>query len=85
MYTCNYIKFPWLKTNLELNQDNISLLFFRTANREESKYVGSEMCNSKIVKKISFTGSTSVGKLLMEQSSKSIKRISLGKLNIFEY
>ncbi len=39
--------------------------------------IASEMLNNPKVKKISFTGSTEVGKKLMEQAGKSIKGISL--------
>lgn len=42
--------------------------------------VGEELCTNPIVKKISFTGSTPVGKLLMKHCSDSVKRLSLGKL-----
>ncbi|KAI9712008.1 MAG: hypothetical protein M1820_001716 [Bogoriella megaspora] len=35
------------------------------------------LCQSKLVKKISFTGSTRVGKLLMKQSSDTLKKLSL--------
>ncbi|RIA83619.1 aldehyde dehydrogenase domain-containing protein [Glomus cerebriforme] len=41
------------------------------------KEVGLELCTNSDVKKISFTGSTAVGKLLMEQSSSTVKNISL--------
>ncbi|RAL12602.1 NAD-dependent succinate-semialdehyde dehydrogenase [Aspergillus homomorphus CBS 101889] len=39
--------------------------------------VGLALCESEIVKKISFTGSTRVGKLLMKQSSSTLKKLSL--------
>ncbi|RXW25735.1 hypothetical protein EST38_g26 [Candolleomyces aberdarensis] len=39
--------------------------------------VGREMCESKIVKKITFTGSTPVAKLLYSLSSSTLKKISL--------
>ncbi|KAL7519558.1 hypothetical protein ACHAWX_004316 [Stephanocyclus meneghinianus] len=39
--------------------------------------VGEELCTNPLVKKISFTGSTPVGKLLMKMSSESVKRVSL--------
>ncbi|WP_428773929.1 NAD-dependent succinate-semialdehyde dehydrogenase [Vibrio sp.] len=39
--------------------------------------IGGALTSSKIVKKISFTGSTNIGKLLMEQSSSSVKKMSL--------
>ncbi|KAF2656700.1 succinic semialdehyde dehydrogenase [Lophiostoma macrostomum CBS 122681] len=38
--------------------------------------VGSTITSSKTVKKISFTGSTGVGKLLMKQSSDTLKKLS---------
>ncbi|CAB4420859.1 unnamed protein product [Rhizophagus irregularis] len=41
------------------------------------KEVGLELCTNLDVKKISFTGSSAVGKLLMEQSSSTLKNISL--------
>ena len=37
--------------------------------------VGDEMCTNPIVEKISFTGSTDVGKLLMKLSSDTVKRM----------
>lgn len=39
--------------------------------------VGEELCANKLVKKLSFTGSTRVGKLLMRQCSSSVKKLSL--------
>jgi len=39
--------------------------------------IGLELCNNPIVKKISFTGSTQVGKLLLQQSAASVKKVSL--------
>lgn len=39
--------------------------------------VGQTLTTSPIVKKISFTGSTNVGKLLMKQSSSTLKKLSL--------
>ncbi len=41
------------------------------------KEIGGEMTANPIVRKISFTGSTAVGKLLMQQSASSIKKLSL--------
>ena len=43
----------------------------------ETKAIGEELTYSNIVRKISFTGSTPVGKLLMEQSASTIKKVSL--------
>ncbi|WP_417320921.1 NAD-dependent succinate-semialdehyde dehydrogenase [Emcibacter sp.] len=39
--------------------------------------IGGEMTSSPIVRKISFTGSTRVGKLLLEQSAKTVKKVSM--------
>ena len=39
--------------------------------------IGGALTSSKTVKKISFTGSTAIGKLLMEQSASSVKKMSL--------
>ena len=39
--------------------------------------MGKILCSSKIVKKISFTGSTRVGKILSKQSSSTLKKLSL--------
>jgi succinate-semialdehyde dehydrogenase/glutarate-semialdehyde dehydrogenase len=39
--------------------------------------VGSEMTGNPLVRKITFTGSTEVGRLLMRQSSEQIKKVSL--------
>ncbi len=42
-----------------------------------SSVVTDELMNSRDVKKITFTGSTRVGKMLMEKSAKTVKRISM--------
>ena len=39
--------------------------------------IGQALTSSAIVKKVSFTGSTAVGKLLMNQSSSTLKKLSL--------
>ncbi|KAK0543540.1 hypothetical protein OC846_006380 [Tilletia horrida] len=39
--------------------------------------VGKELCENKKVKKLSFTGSTRVGKILMSQSSGTLKKLSM--------
>ncbi|KAL2849933.1 Aldehyde/histidinol dehydrogenase [Aspergillus pseudoustus] len=44
---------------------------------ENTPSLGLMLCESDIVKKISFTGSTRVGKLLMHQSSSTLKKLSL--------
>lgn len=42
-----------------------------------SKDIGAELTSNPLVRKISFTGSTPVGKLLMKQCSTTLKKISL--------
>jgi succinate-semialdehyde dehydrogenase/glutarate-semialdehyde dehydrogenase len=42
-----------------------------------AKEIGGEMTSNPIVRKLTFTGSTGVGRLLMEQSAKTIKKLSL--------
>lgn len=39
--------------------------------------VGDEMCQNPVVRKLSFTGSTRIGKLLMRQCADTMKRVSL--------
>src|SRR5687768_3844964 len=39
--------------------------------------IGNEMCANPIVRKLSFTGSTEVGKLLMKQCADTVKKLSL--------
>ncbi|MFS2135583.1 NAD-dependent succinate-semialdehyde dehydrogenase [Duganella sp. Dugasp56] len=41
------------------------------------KDIGAEMTSNPTVRKLTFTGSTAVGRLLMEQSAKTIKKLSL--------
>jgi succinate-semialdehyde dehydrogenase/glutarate-semialdehyde dehydrogenase len=41
------------------------------------KEIGAELTSNPIVKKVSFTGSTEVGKLLMRQSAGTVKKLSL--------
>lgn len=43
----------------------------------DPKVIGSALCNSDVVRKLSFTGSTAVGKLLYAQCAGSIKKLSL--------
>ncbi|GAB4374393.1 MAG: NADP-dependent succinate-semialdehyde dehydrogenase [Kiloniellaceae bacterium] len=42
-----------------------------------AREIGGEMTSSPIVRKLSFTGSTEVGKLLMQQCASTIKKVSL--------
>ena len=43
----------------------------------DSKAIGGEMTSNPIVRKLSFTGSTQVGRVLMEQCAPTIKKLSL--------
>ena len=50
---------------------------FQVVCNQNSKDIGLELTTNKKVKKITFTGSTAVGKLLMMQSSTTIKQVAL--------
>jgi len=47
------------------------------ADEERSIDVGKALCESPIVRKLSFTGSTAVGRILMQQSAPTLKKLSL--------
>jgi succinate-semialdehyde dehydrogenase/glutarate-semialdehyde dehydrogenase len=49
---------------------------FNVITASRSREIGQELLSNPLVKKIGFTGSTDVGKNLMEQAAKQIKRIS---------
>ncbi len=48
-----------------------------TADSERSIEIGKVLCASPIVRKVTFTGSTQVGRILMQQSAPTIKKMSL--------
>ena len=48
-----------------------------TASRENMVHVGDAICESDIIRKISFSGSTRVWKLLYEKSTNTVKKLSL--------
>lgn len=48
-----------------------------TCSKPNAVSVGGELTSNPIVRKISFTGSTPVGKLLMRQASDTVKKVSL--------
>ena len=50
---------------------------FNVVTGKDPKPIGEELTSNAKVKKISFTGSTRVGKLLLEQSAPQVKRVSL--------
>ena len=43
----------------------------------DSKAIGAEMCSNPVVRKLTFTGSTQVGRILMQQCAPTIKKLSL--------
>ncbi len=43
----------------------------------DPKIIGAELTSNPLVRKVSFTGSTAVGKLLMQQSASTLKKLSL--------
>ncbi|KAJ3021426.1 hypothetical protein HKX48_008520 [Thoreauomyces humboldtii] len=48
-----------------------------TASKDNAKAVGDEMTGNSLVRKITFTGSTAVGKLLTAQAASSMKKVSM--------
>ena len=48
-----------------------------TVSEKDVSQVGDELCTNKKVKKISFTGSTNVGKLLMSKTASTVKKVSM--------
>lgn len=48
-----------------------------TADSQQSIEVGHALCASDIVRHLSFTGSTEVGRILMQQSASTLKKLSL--------
>eukprot|EP00604_Paraphysomonas_vestita_P003478 CAMPEP_0174819924 /NCGR_PEP_ID=MMETSP1107-20130205/3392_1 /TAXON_ID=36770 /ORGANISM="Paraphysomonas vestita, Strain GFlagA" /LENGTH=416 /DNA_ID=CAMNT_0016034247 /DNA_START=190 /DNA_END=1440 /DNA_ORIENTATION=+ len=48
-----------------------------TVAREDVQSIGKHFCNSHLYRKISFTGSTNVGKWLMQESASTVKKLSL--------
>jgi succinate-semialdehyde dehydrogenase/glutarate-semialdehyde dehydrogenase len=48
-----------------------------TGDPEDAPVIGQEMTSNPIVRKLGFTGSTEIGKLLMAQCAKQVKKVSL--------
>ena len=44
---------------------------------DKSPEIGMEMCTNPVVRKVSFTGSTEVGRILLRQSADTVKKLSL--------
>ena len=50
---------------------------FNVINSSTPEVIGRELTSNSIVKKLSFTGSTEVGKILLKQSADTVKKVSL--------
>ncbi len=50
---------------------------YNTVTATDNSGIGKEFCENKKVRKISFTGSTAVGKILMQQCAPTLKKLSL--------
>ncbi len=50
---------------------------YNTITTSNSSETGKEFCENRKVRKLSFTGSTQVGKILMSQCSSTLKKLSL--------
>jgi succinate-semialdehyde dehydrogenase/glutarate-semialdehyde dehydrogenase len=48
-----------------------------TGDAKDAPVIGGEMTSNPLVRKLGFTGSTEVGKLLMEQCARQVKKVSL--------
>ena len=48
-----------------------------TGDADDAPAIGGEMTSNPLVRKLGFTGSTEVGKLLMEQCARQVKKVSL--------
>ncbi len=46
--------------------------------RANAPVIGTELCTNTAVKKVSFTGSTAVGKILLKQCADTVKKVGLG-------
>jgi succinate-semialdehyde dehydrogenase / glutarate-semialdehyde dehydrogenase len=55
----------------------VGVLSVVTGDAADAPTIGGELTSNPIVRKVGFTGSTEVGKLLMEQCSRQLKKISL--------
>ena len=50
---------------------------YNTVTTSDNSGIGKELCENRKVRKLSFTGSTAVGKILMSQCSSTLKKLSL--------
>jgi len=75
----------------EVFDEDLEAIVYEEASRAEERYrflylnvvsgnpveIGNEMCANPAVRKLSFTGSTAVGRLLMQQVAPTVKKLSL--------
>ena len=59
------------------NEAGIPAGVFNIVMGTDSSGMGKELCSNELVRKITFTGSTEVGRILMRQCSDQIKKVSL--------
>ncbi|PJG85077.1 NAD-dependent succinate-semialdehyde dehydrogenase [Conservatibacter flavescens] len=59
------------------HQAGIPAGLFNVITSTDAVGVGKEMTTNKLVRKVTFTGSTRVGKILMEQSASTVKKLAL--------
>jgi|TARA_R110002049_G_scaffold12487_6_gene55875 succinate-semialdehyde dehydrogenase/glutarate-semialdehyde dehydrogenase len=59
------------------HQAGIPKPIFRVCPSTDSRAIGALFCKSEIIRKLSFTGSTAVGKILMQQSAATVKKVSM--------
>jgi succinate-semialdehyde dehydrogenase/glutarate-semialdehyde dehydrogenase len=50
---------------------------FNVITSSQARAIGQEICENPLVRKLSFTGSTEIGKVLMQQSASTMKKLSL--------
>src|SRR5919201_308090 len=65
---------------MKLGEDSglpAGVLSIVTGDAEDAPTIGGEMTSNPLVRKVGFTGSTEVGKLLMEQCARQVKKVSL--------
>ena len=48
-----------------------------TTSRSNTAQIGKSICENPLVKKISFTGSTGVGKILLANSASTVKKVQM--------
>ncbi|CAF0964219.1 unnamed protein product [Brachionus calyciflorus] len=48
-----------------------------TTSRSNTAQIGKALCENQLVKKISFTGSTAVGKILLQNSASTVKKVQM--------